>query len=84
MKLLAGIGKRFASRSDAELAAEIEQLQAERRAFHREHNGRIKDDAHAHVERLAAQARGRVDAWITAHANVLGSLKQTWGSCEAN
>jgi len=75
VKLLAGIGKRFAGRPDAELVAEIDQLKAEQRAFHREHNGRIKDDAHARIECLAAQARGRVDAWIAAHAGVLATLK---------
>jgi hypothetical protein len=64
MPRLSQIEKRFASRSGEELQAKIEELQAERRAFGREHRGPFVEDVNARLDAVIQEAQAALDAGL--------------------
>ena len=66
--------RKLSDHSDEQLADEIEALRQQRRAFANEHNGKIREDVHAGIDKRLGEARAIVEGMLAAKAGELGRL----------
>lgn len=64
----------FRPASDDELREQIELLKAERRAFAREHDGRLREQRHARVDKVFREAQDEADRRLVKARGTSGPL----------